>query len=231
MPHLKIAVIEDEIDIIRLVKYNLEKEGYEVVSADTGHKAVQLVKTELPDLVLLDLMLPGKDGFTICRELKSGSETAHIPIIMVTAKSDDINVVTGLELGADDYIAKPFNISVLIARIRSVLRRGQQKNEPHDDETLIQVGPLTIHPGKCEIRYSGNVVSLTNSEMKLLLCLARRPGWVFSRQQIIDYTMGEGHVVTDRMVDVMMVAIRKKLGAGAEMISTVRGAGYRLVKP
>ncbi len=231
MPSLKIAIIEDEIDIIRLIKYNLEKEGYVVVSADTGHKAISLVRSEQPNLVILDVMLPGKDGFTVCRELKSIAETRHIPIIMVTAKSDDINVVTGLELGADDYISKPFNISVLIARIRSVLRRGQQLAEMPDDEAVIQVGPLSIHPGKCDIRYNGTPVPLTNSEMKLLLCLAKRPGWVFSRQQIIDFTMGEGHVVTDRMVDVMMVAIRKKMGAGAGMISTVRGAGYRLVKP
>lgn len=225
MANSKILVVEDEADILELIRYNFEREGYVVVTAENGEDALRLVPTETPDLVLLDLMLPGVDGLDVCRELKRGPETAKIPIIMVTAKGEESDVVAGLELGADDYVAKPFSMKILIARVRMVLRRQHQR-EP-DSRSVIQIHELVINPDYHEVLVQGKAVDLTSTEFSLLHVLARRPGRVLTRDQIIDAVKGEDYAVTDRAVDVQIVGLRKKLGPCSDCIQTVRGVGYR----
>ena len=221
----KIAIIEDEIDIIRLLRYNLEKEGYEVVSYESGENATDFIRHHQPDLVLLDIMIPVIDGFEVCKQLKRNPNTQTIPILMVSAKTEESNIVTGLELGADDYITKPFSIAVLIARIRATLRR-RIETVPLS-ETVWTFDTLKIYPDRYEIYVDTHPVFLSHTEFNLLCCLAQRPGRVFSRLQIIDFMKGENYFVTPRLVDVLLVSIRKKLGVGAELIQTVRGVGYK----
>ncbi len=221
-----VLIIEDESDILELVKINLEKEGYRVDGVTTGEAALEKARSNPPHLMVLDLMLPGIDGLDVCRILKNDPKTQHIPILMLTAKAEEADVVTGLEIGADDYIAKPFSPRVLIARIRAVLRR--KSNETVGKTESVKVNDLVIHPGRHEVLLKGKPVVLTPTEFRILHFLARRPGWVFTRHQIID-GIGEGDpVVTDRSVDVQIVSIRKKLGAHGKLIETVRGVGYRL---
>jgi two-component system, OmpR family, alkaline phosphatase synthesis response regulator PhoP len=220
-----ILIIEDEEDIQELVRYNLVKEGYRVTQATSGEEGVELAKNHHPGLMLLDLMLPGLDGLEVCRLLKSDPKTQHIPIIMLTAKGEESDVVTGLELGADDYITKPFSPKVLVARLRAVLRR--KAKESTDDSTPLKVQEIAIHPGRHEVTVKGKPVTLTFTEFQLLHFLAKRPGWVFTRQQIVDAVRGEDYAVTDRSVDVQIVGLRKKLGAYGDRIETVRGVGYR----
>ncbi len=220
-----IFVVEDEEDILELLEYNLTREGYTVTTATDGEEALDKIPKTLPDLILLDLMLPGINGLDVCRKLKQESQTASIPIIMVTAKGEESDVVIGLELGADDYVAKPFSIKVLIARIRTVLRR---KWEPAaDEETKLCIHDLEIDPKRHEVLAKGKPVDLTYTEFSLLLFLAKRPGWVMTRDQIIDAVRGQDYAVTDRAVDVQIVGLRKKLGKCADYIETVRGVGYR----
>ena len=220
-----ILVVEDEEDIQELIRYNLAREGYQTVSAMSGEDALNSIDNKLPDLILLDLMLPGIDGLEICRRLKADGKTSHIPIIMVSARGEEADVVTGLELGADDYITKPFSPRVLMARIKAVLRRksGEEKNE----ETVLNVSGMLIHPGRREIVIDGKRVDLTYTEFQLLHLLARRRGWVFTRYQIVNAIKGEDYPVTDRSVDVQIVGLRKKLGEYGKLIETVRGVGYR----
>jgi two-component system alkaline phosphatase synthesis response regulator PhoP len=225
MPHESILVIEDEQDIQELVRYNLAKEGYKVDSVLTGEEGLKRARENPPDLIVLDLMLPGMDGLEVCKILKSGPKTHHIPIVMLTAKGEESDVVSGLELGADDYITKPFSPKVMVARIRAVLRRRSRQEV--DAKSTLQVHDLVIHPGRHEVLVSGEPVTLTATEFRLLHCLARRPGWVFTRQQIVDAVHGEDYAVTDRSVDVQIVGLRKKLAAVGEYIETVRGVGYR----
>jgi len=221
----KILVIEDDDDILELIKYNLTKEGYQVISTASGEYGLNLAKTEKPDLLVLDLMLPGMDGLEVCKQLKADMATSHIPIIMATAKGEESDIVTGLELGADDYITKPFSPKVLIARIRACLRhKARREIDPNE---VIQIDDLTIHPGRHEVLVSGNLAKLTLTEFKLLHFLASRPGWVFTRYQIVDAVKGEDYIVTDRTVDVQVVGLRKKLGDYGDRIETVRGVGYR----
>ncbi len=220
-----ILIVEDEEDILELVKYNLSKEGYSVTGAISGEDALKSIEAKRHDLILLDLMLPGIDGLEICRRLRRSPHTQDIPIIMVTAKGEDSDIVTGLELGADDYITKPFSPKVLIARIRAVLRR--KKIEPVDETSTINIHELVIHSGRHEVLVSGKRVDLTATEFRLLHFLARRPGWVFTRYQIVDALHGEEYPVTDRSVDVQCVGLRKKLGQAGKYIETVRGVGYR----
>ncbi len=220
-----IHVVEDEEDILELIKYNLGKEGYKVTTSTTGEDAIKAIEANIPDLILLDLMLPGADGFEVCRRLNNNSATSRIPIVMLTAKGEESDIVTGLELGADDYITKPFSPKVLIARIRAVLRRS--KSEPLDEDITVRIHDLTIHPGRHEVLISGKRADLTSSEFRLLYLLASRPGWVFTRYQIVDALHGEDYPVTDRSVDVQVVGLRKKLGKAAKYIETVRGVGYR----
>ena len=225
MANEKIVVIDDEENILELVSYNMARNGYAVTCVTTGEDALKKVRAIRPDLVILDLMLPGMDGFEVCKILKNDSKTAHIPVIMLTAKGEEADVVTGLELGADDYIVKPFSPKVLIARVRAVLRR--KAIEPVGESDVIQMKDLVIHPGRREVLVKGKPISLTSTEFRMLHYLARRPGWVFTRQQIIDTARGDEYPVTDRSVDVHIVGLRKKLGALGELIETVRGVGYR----
>ncbi|MEW6534190.1 MAG: response regulator transcription factor [Candidatus Auribacterota bacterium] len=225
MPKEHILIVDDEEDIVELLEYNLNKEGYKITSVTSGEKVLSLAKTHLPDLVVLDIMLPHLDGLEICKLLKKDSKTQHIPIIMLSAKGEEADIVTGLELGADDYVTKPFSPRVLIARVRTVLRRA--KMAPTDDNSILNIHELVIHPGRHEVLINGESQDLTFTEFKILHFLARRPGWVFTRNQIVDAVRGEDYPVTDRSVDVQIVGLRKKLGDYGNYIETVRGVGYR----
>lgn len=225
MSRQSVLVVEDEEDIMEVIRFNLEKEGYEVHQALSGEKALQVIENNLPSLVLLDLMLPGINGLDLCRIFKQNDRTKAIPVIMLTAKSEDADIVAGLEMGAEDYITKPFSPRVLLARVRTVLRR--RESGVKDDSSVIQVEGMQIHPGRHEVTMGENVVDLTPSEFRILHYLARRPGWVYSRDQIIDAIRGHGYVVTDRAIDVQVVGLRKKLGDYGKFIETVRGIGYR----
>ncbi|MGQ4810203.1 Phosphate regulon transcriptional regulatory protein PhoB [Candidatus Entotheonellaceae bacterium PAL068K] len=225
MARAHIVVIDDEPDILILVRYNLEKNGYAVTGAASGEDALSCIHASPPNLVLLDLMLPGMDGLEVCKTLKHYPRTAHIPIVMLSARGDDADIVAGLELGADDYLTKPFSPRVLLARIKAVLRR--QRPGPMTDETIIERRNLLIHPGRHEVRVLGQPIALTPTEFRLLHLLGRRPGWVFTRAQIVAGVQGDGVTVTERSVDVHIVALRRKLGVSGTCIETVRGVGYR----
>lgn len=226
MPMEKILVVEDEEDLVALTRYNLAKEGFQVRDAGTGEAALRLATAEPFDVVLLDLMLPGIDGLEVCRRLKADPRTGRLPIIMVTAKGEDADVVAGLSLGADDYVTKPFSPKVLVARVRAVLRRVEAASRPQPE--LLAIGELVISKERREVLLEGRPVGLTTREFDLLALLARRRGWVFTRSQIIDAVCGEDRDVTDRAVDVQIVGLRRKLGTAAKLIETVRGIGYRL---
>lgn len=225
MAKAKILVVEDEEDILELLRYNLEKEGYSLRLVTSGEEAITDAMNSKPDLILLDLMLPGLDGLEVCKALKANRKTAHIPVIMVTAKGEESDIVTGLELGADDYIDKPFSPKVLVARVRTVLRR-KLETRPGQDHPIV-IHDLEINPGRFEVLVNRNKVDLTATEFQLLYFLAQRPGWVFTRQQIVDAIKGEDYAVTDRSVDVQIVGLRKKLGICSDYVETVRGVGYR----
>ncbi|HQL25184.1 MAG TPA: response regulator, partial [candidate division Zixibacteria bacterium] len=216
-----ILVIEDEQDIQELIAYNLAREGYRVVRAVTGEDGLACARREPPALVLLDLMLPGVDGLEVCRQLKHSPATRAIPIVMLTAKGEESDIVAGLEMGADDYIAKPFSPKVLIARIRAVLRR--KATGPEDAAARLAIHGFIIDPGRHEVSVDGRPVQLTHTEFQILHLLARRPGWVYTRYQIVNQVRGEDVIVTDRSVDVQIVGLRKKLGAAGRYIETVRG--------
>jgi len=220
-----VLVIEDDEDIQELVSYNLTKEGYQINCVGSGEDGLRAAKSKLPNLIVLDLMLPGIDGLEICKLIKGDPKTQHIPIVMLTAKGEESDVVTGLELGADDYITKPFSPKVLVARIRTILRR---KAKPTDsDEAAVSIHELTIHPGRHEVTAKGKPIDLTFTEFKILQLLARRPGWVFTRYQIVNDIRGDDVLVTDRSVDVQIVGLRRKLGSYGKYVETVRGVGYR----
>lgn len=225
MAKAKILVVEDEEDIIELVTYNLAKEGYQVSGVPTGEDMLKRVRSEPPDLVLLDLMLPGVDGLEVCKLLKSDSKTRHVPIIMLTAKGEEADIVSGLELGADDYITKPFSPRVLTARVRAVLRRG--KGGDGSPDGVVRVHDLMIHPGRREVLLGNQKLELTFTEFHILHFLARKPGWVFTRNQIVEAVRGDDYHVTERSVDVQIVSLRKKLGDRSHYLETVRGVGYR----
>lgn len=225
-----ILVVEDEEDIQELIRYNLSKEGFRVTAVSNGEAAFDEIKRRRPDLVLLDLMLPGVDGLEVCRRLKGEPRTASIPLVMVTAKGEEADVVAGLELGAHDYITKPFSPKVLVARVRALLRRAGEG--PPSEEAVIETGDLTLHPGRREVTVQGKPVELTFSEFSVLRLLAARPGWVFTRYQIIEAIRGDDYpAVTDRSVDVLIVGLRRKLGPCGDYIQTVRGVGYRFKSP
>jgi len=225
MPEERILVVDDEEDILELVRFNLSKEGYHVTCATTGERAVEIARSELQDLVVLDLMLPGMDGLEVTEFLKNNPDTQNIPIVMLTAKGEESDVVTGLELGADDYVTKPFSPRILVARVKAVLRR-KVKGSP-DGSEVVKIHNLLIHPGRREVRVDNKPVDLTFTEFGILSHLVRRPGWVFTRSQIVDAVRGADYFVTDRSVDVQIVGLRKKLGPGGKLIETVRGVGYR----
>ncbi len=219
-----ILVVDDEEDIIELVELNLAREGYRVLGCATGEKALEIARSKLPNLIVLDLMLPGIDGLEVCRRLKADPKTAPIPIVILTAKGEESDVVTGLEVGADDYVAKPFSGKVLAARVRRLLRRAAQ---PADEQEVIKLHDLTIDPGRHEVWAQDQEVDLTRTEFSILHTLAKRAGLVLSRYQIVDTIHGDDYAVTDRAVDVQIVALRRKLGPCGQYIETVRGVGYR----
>jgi two-component system alkaline phosphatase synthesis response regulator PhoP len=221
----KILVIDDEEDILELLRYNLEREGFKVVCVENGETAVRKAWAEDFDLALLDLMLPGIDGLEVARRLKNNAKTRSLPIIILSAKGEEADVVTGLELGADDYMIKPFSPRVLIARVRAVLRRAAE--EPQDPSSILKIQGFEIHPGRRTVHVNDEPVDLTFSEFQILYTLARRPGWVYTRYQIVEAVRGEDYPVTDRSVDVQIVGLRKKLGRWGDYIETVRGVGYR----
>ncbi|HSM75501.1 MAG TPA: response regulator transcription factor [Desulfobacterales bacterium] len=222
----KILVVDDEEDILELVRYNLDREGYTVVSAGTGEDAMETARTQTLDLIVLDLMLPGIDGLSVMRKLKALPATHSLPVILLTAKGEEADVVAGLELGAEDYITKPFSPRILTARVRAVLRR-KNLEIPGPETEEIRIHELVMHPGRRSVFVAGEPVEMTYTEFQILSFLAVRPGWVFTRTQILDAIRGDDYPVTDRSVDVQIVGLRKKLGVCGSYIETVRGVGYR----
>ncbi len=242
-PMETILVVDDERDILELVAYNLEKEGFHVITVETGTAALDQVRSAVPDLVVLDLMLPDVDGLAVCKQLKAERSTASVPILMLTAKSEDTDVVAGLELGADDYLTKPFSPRVLTARIRAVLRRysGDAGAEGAAEASSagtgdggdlkgrrVQVGELVMDRDRHQVFCGGAEVGLSATEFKILWFLASYPSWVFTRAKIIDAIRGGDYPVTERAVDVQILGLRRKLGEYGRYIQTVHGVGYRL---
>ena len=220
----KIVVIEDEVDILEGINYNLSKEGFDVCSALDGEEGLALIKKEVPDLVLLDLMLPGLDGIEICRKLKTDYSTRSIPIIMVTAKGEESDIVLGLGMGADDYMVKPFRPRELMARIRSVLRRGDFIEE---GEAVVSIDELVIDINRHEVKLEGKIIVLTAMEFKLLHFLASHPGQVFTRENLLNHVSSDDTFIIDRNIDVHIRSIRKKLNKHRELIETIHRVGYR----
>ena len=226
MSQKTILVVEDEKDIVELIRYNLEREGFRVRAAYDGQAAVQSVQRELPDLILLDLMLPKLDGLDVCKNIKEDKRTSHIPVVMVTAKSEESDVVVGLSLGADDYITKPFSPKVLVARVKAVLRRVELALKG-EREVIKVSGDFIIDATRFEVMIEGKPVRLTKTEFNLLKFLAERPGRVLTRNQLLDGAIGFDVFVTDRNIDVHIAALRKKLRKHADRIVTIRGVGYK----
>jgi two-component system, OmpR family, alkaline phosphatase synthesis response regulator PhoP len=222
----RVLVVDDEDDLLELVRYNLTKEGFAVDCVGSGEEALKSVRRDPPALIVLDLMLPAVDGLEVCRRLKGDPKTRDVPIVMLTAKSEEGDMIAGLDRGADDYIAKPFSPRVLTARIKALLRREETRRR-EALETTIDVHDLSIHPGRHEVTLAGQPVELTYTEFALLTFLAKRPGWAYTRTQIVDAVKGEDYPVTERSVDVQVAGLRRKLGAFGAYIETVRGVGYR----
>ena len=224
-----ILIVEDEADIQQLVSYNLIRAGFNVTCADSGEEAIACLGREKFDCVLLDLMLPGMSGLEVCAAMRNGKTDNQTPIIMLTAKGEEADIVAGLECGADDYITKPFSPKVLIARIKSVLRRLEEHKDKADrtEKGRIVINSLEIDLGRHEIHLDGNLLQLTMTEFEILTLLTQKPGWVFTRQQIIDAVRGYDFLVTPRAIDVQIFGLRKKMGWAYGMIETVRGIGYR----
>ena len=221
-----VLVVDDERDLVDLISYNLQRNGYTVIPVQNGAEALETAQRDKPDLVLLDLMLPGMDGTEVARRLKADPATSGIPIVMLTAKGEETDVVVGLTLGADDYVTKPFSMKILLARINNVLRRGDQPVAAEGG--TLKMGPLSIDVNKHEAMVEGEAVKLTLTEFKLLTALAGARGRVLTRDQLMDKAMGSDVFVTDRAIDVHITAIRKKLGSASWLVHTVRGVGYRL---
>ena len=244
VPERSIVVIEDEDAIRDVLEYNLQREGFDVVTATDGRAGLQLVRDRLPDLVLLDLMLPELDGIELCRRLRSDPATGAIPIIMLTARGAEADIVLGLGVGADDYVTKPFSPRELVARVQAMLRRGRpgppapapaMAMAPDPDVDLagdperrrVEVGAVVVDPDRHEVLVDGTPVRLTPTELRLLHVLLRRPGRVYSREQLVERVMGDNAWITDRTIDVHVRAIRRKLGERGDVVETIRGVGYR----
>ena len=223
-----ILVIEDEPDILEVIEYNLAREGYKVKTARDGDDGLKRARRDSPDLVLLDVMLPGVDGIEVCKQLKRDPITRAIPVMMVTAKGEESDVVLGLGVGADDYITKPFSPRQLVARVQAVLRRGPLKEESGQGERVVR-GPIVIDLARHEATIDGKSEVLTPTELRLLHFLASHPGRVFDRAHLLSRVIGEDAIVTDRNIDVHIRSIRLKLGRHRELVETVRGVGYRFV--
>ncbi len=223
----KVLVIEDDEDILTLLEHHLGREGYTVETAEDGEKGLDLARERPSHVIVLDLMLPGMDGYQVLKALRADERTASTPVVILTARGEEADIVTGLELGADDYVTKPFSPRVLMARIRAVLRRKSRQATVADKDEPIEVFDIRIDPRRHEVRVRSRPVELTATEFQLLRFLASHPGWVYTRQQIVDAVKGTDYPVTDRAVDVQMVGLRRKLGKAGEYIETVRGVGYR----
>ena len=226
MANETLLIVEDEADIRELLRYNLEREGYKIRECRSAEEAKSSLARAVPDLILLDLMLPGTDGYAFCRAVRADERTAKVPVVMVTARDEDADVVAGLEVGADDYVTKPFSARILSARVRSLLRRAAV--EPDDGKDILTRGPIEIDRTHHSVTIEGKPLVLTLSEFKTLDLFMKRPGVVFSRYQIVDAVHGPDYPVTDRSVDVQIVGLRRKLGQLGEWIETVRGVGYRM---
>lgn len=222
---IQILIIEDEKDIGQLLEYNLQKEGFTTILANNGESGLKIARKEKPNLLILDLMLPGIDGLDVCRLIKSDSKIRDISIVMLTALGQEEDIIKGLESGADDYITKPFSFKVLIARIQSVLRRGQV--EELNGEQGLNIMGIKISPRTRQVSVNDSIIELTLTEYQILYLLASHPGWVFTRYQIIDKIRGDNYPVTDRSIDFQIVGLRKKMGDLGHLVQTIRGVGYR----
>lgn len=223
-PH--ILIVDDERDLVELLVYNLSRAGFETESASTGRQALQLVARRIPDLILLDVMLPELSGTEVASRIRTNPATAHVPIIMLTAKGEDVDQIVGLSVGADDYVPKPFSVKVLLARVEALLRRAGQGTR--DESKTLELGPIAVDIDTHEARIDGQTVKLTLTEFRLLASLLQAAGKVLSRATLMSRAMGPGVMVTERTIDVHMTAIRKRLGRHAAMLKTVRGVGYKL---
>jgi two-component system alkaline phosphatase synthesis response regulator PhoP len=224
MARKKVLIVDDEEDIRELVELYLGRDGHDILMCESGEQALEIVRTESPDLMVLDLMLPGINGLDVCKKLKANRKTESISIVMLTAKGEDADVVAGLELGADDYVTKPFSGKVLAARVRRILKRTTTDD---DEGTVLEVQGLVIDSARRDVRFKGQSITLTFTEFNILWTLARRPGIVFTRYKIVDAIRGSDYLVTDRAIDVQIVSLRKKLKDCGDTIETVRGVGYR----
>lgn len=225
---LHILVVEDETDIRTVVLHNLRKDGYSAAGAATGEEALEMAEARKPDMIVLDLMLPGMDGMAVCRKIRKSSTLKKTPILMLTARGEEQDMVSGLEAGADDYVVKPFSNRVLLARVRSLLRRSGLLSDEDEEEKSLTVGKIRLVPERQEATVDGEKINLTAGEYKMLHIMMRRPGVVFSRNQLLDLVRGAMHAVTDRAVDAQVVGLRRKLGRAGGRIETVRGVGYRI---
>jgi len=228
MPRERILVIEDDEDIQELIRHNLSAEGYSITLSGSGEDGLAKARRDVPDCILLDIMLPGLGGLEVCRELKKNGKTQLIPVLIVTARGEESDIVAGLELGADDYIVKPFSPRVLVARVRAIFRR--KTRDAYNQSAVVTVKGIEIHPGRHEVVAEGRKLNLTHLEFQVLHLLASQPGWVFTRSQIIENVRSDNYPVTDRSVDVVIVGLRKKLGNAGDTIETVRGVGYRFTE-
>ncbi len=224
MKKAKILIVEDEKDIQELLQYNLEREGFHIIPTSSGEEALDILEKEIPHLIILDLMMPGIDGLETCRMIKQDSRLKNIPIIFLTAKSEELDIVIGLQLGADDYVTKPFSPRVLTARVKALLRRLSEKPASKD---IRKFNDLVLDTVKHKVIYKGKTIELTMSEFNILEFLSRQPGRVFTRDQIVDNVWKEGKFIVDRAVDVHVRGLRKKLDKAADFVETVRGVGYR----
>lgn len=220
-----ILIVEDEEDLRNIIIYNLEREGYKAVGVESGEDGLELAISLKPDLIILDLMLPGMSGMDVCRKVKQNSDTHNVPIIIVSAKGEESDIVSGLELGADDYLTKPFSPRILLARVGAVIRRSGETDKK--DDAVLQINELTIDTKKFQLSINDSPIELTKSEFNILHFLASHRGWVYTRYQIVDAIRGDKYVVTERAIDVQITGLRKKLGNHANLIETVRGVGYR----
>ncbi len=226
MSKVRVLVIEDDADIRQLVQYNLQREGFEVLVAADGESGLREAALRKPSLILLDLMLPDLQGLEVCRLLRSNSETRSTPVIILTAKGEESDIVVGLELGADDYVTKPFSVKELMARARAVLRRASKPQADRGDE-VVRLGRVEVDPVRHQVSIDGRVIPLTLAEFRLLRALASHPGQVMTRDQLLDHITGGKSVIIDRNVDVHIRSIRRKLGQAGRLIVTVRGVGYK----
>ncbi len=228
----KILIVDDEKDITNLISYNLEREGFSTIKAFNGDKVIAIIKSQKPDLIILDLMLPGMNGLDICKGIRADPDTAHLPVIMLTAKGDEMDKIIGLEIGADDYMTKPFSVKELVARVRTILRRAHEREKP-STKKMFEYEGLMINYESCTVQVQGHVINLSPTELKLLFFLTRNPGRVYSRNQILDHVWGDDTFITDRTVDVHIRRLRSQIEKDMEnphYILTVRGFGYKFAQ-